>query len=346
VLLRLGSIGAAVAEVRVRLAHLGLLSDTDHSDVFDDECDVAVRTFQQERGLTADGIVGPETFRRLDEARWQLGDRVLQFVPGTMMRGDDVGELQRRLNQLGFDSGRADGRFGPNTDSALREFQRGCGVNPDGICGPDTFRAFERLVRAVSGGNSAILREHVTLSDLRSGIANKVIVIDPGTEPAGALCHSVAVRVEGRLAALGTQVLLTHGAIGSSLISENDRADFANRVQADLVIAIHVDSAASDRPNGLATFYFGDPNGGIHSAGGRALATRIQTELVAHTDLLDCRSHPRTWNLLRMTRMPAVRIDLGYASNPGDAALHADAAFIESASDGIARALSEFCAPD
>ena len=338
-LLRLGSTGAAVAEVRARLAHLGLLSDTDHSDVFDDDCDVAVRTFQQERGLTSDGIVGPDTFRRLDEARWQLGDRVLQFVPGTMMRGDDVAELQRRLNQLGFDSGRADGMFGPNTDTAVREFQRGCGVNPDGICGPDTFRAFERLVRAVSGGNSATLREHVTLSDLRSGIADKVIVIDPGTEPSGALCHAVAVRVEGRLAALGTQVLLTHGTVASALTSEHDRADFANRVQADLVIA------TSGRPNGLATFYFGDPHGGVHSTGGRALAERIQDELIAQTALLDCRSHPRTWDLLRMTRMPAVRIDLGYATNAGDAALHADPAFIDAAAEGIARSLSSFCSP-
>ena len=344
-LLRLGSSGAAVAEVRARLAHLGLLSNTDHSDVFDDDCDVAVRPFQQERGLTADGIVGPDTFRRLDEARWQLGDRVLQFVPGTLMRGDDVAELQRRLNQLGFDSGRADGMFGRNTDSALREFQRGCGVNPDGICGPDTFRAFERLVRAVSGGNSATLREHVSLSDLRSGIADKVIVIDPGAEPSGALCHAVAVRVEGRLAALGTQVLLTHGTVASALKNEHDRADFANRVQADLVIAIHVDSAPSDRPNGLATFYFGDPDGGVHSTGGRALAERLQDELTAQTTLLDCRSHPRTWDLLRMTRMPAVRIDLGYATNPGDAAQHADASFIDAASEGIARALTAFCSP-
>lgn len=344
-LLRLGSTGAAVAEVRARLAHLGLLHDSDYCDAFDDECDVAVRTFQQERGLTADGIVGPDTFRRLDEARWQLGDRVLQFVPGTLIRGDDVAELQRRLNQLGFDSGRADGMFGPHTDSALREFQSSCGVNPDGICGPDTFRAFERLVRAVSGGSSATLREHVTLSDLRSGIAHKVIVIDPGTEPGGALCHAVAVRVEGRLAALGTQVLLTHGSASSSLRSEHDRADFANRVQADLVIAIHVDSATSDRPNGLATFYFGDPHGGVHSTGGRALAERIQDELTAQTTLLDCRSHPRTWDLLRMTRMPAVRIDLGYSTNPGDAALHASAAFIEAAAECITKALTAFCAP-
>jgi N-acetylmuramoyl-L-alanine amidase len=83
----------------------------------------------------------------------------------------------------------------------------------------------------------------------------------------------------------------------------------------------------------------------MHSTGGRALAERIQDELLVQTTLLDCRSHPRTWDLLRMTRMPAVRIDLGYASNPSDRAQHADAAFVDAAAEGIARALSAFCAP-
>ncbi len=102
---RRGDTGAAVAEVRARLAHLGYI-DESPSDVFDDELDHAVRTFQQERGLTVDGIVGPDTFRRLDEARWKLGDRVLRFVPGHLVRGDDVADLQRRLNTMGFNSDR------------------------------------------------------------------------------------------------------------------------------------------------------------------------------------------------------------------------------------------------
>ncbi len=53
-----------------------------------------------------------------------------------MLRGDDVGDLQRRLNALGFHAGREDAIFGPETASALREFQRNAGLNPDGIAGP------------------------------------------------------------------------------------------------------------------------------------------------------------------------------------------------------------------
>ena len=46
----------------------------------------------------------------------------------------------------------------------------------------------------------------------------------------------------------------------------------------------------------------------------------MQREVVARTDLLDCRTHGKTWDLLRRTRMPAVRLELGYLSHPGDAA--------------------------
>ena len=132
--LRRGDHGPAVAEIRSRLAYLALCGDVAAGDPFDfdDELDRAVRSFQQERGITVDGIVGPHTFRRLEEARWQLGDRVLSYVPGHLMAGDDVTELQRRLNTLGFAAGRTDGLFGVQTDAALREFQKGVGVTADG----------------------------------------------------------------------------------------------------------------------------------------------------------------------------------------------------------------------
>jgi N-acetylmuramoyl-L-alanine amidase len=348
--LRRGDEGAAVAEVRARLAQLALCNDIIESDpaLFDDELDRAVRTFQQERGITVDGIVGPHTFRRLEEARWQLGDRVLSYVPGHLMAGDDVTELQRRLNQLGFAAGRADGLFGVQTDAALREFQKGVGVGADGTCGPETFRAFDRLVRTISGGNAATLRDHVTVTELQTGVADKVIVLDPGDTVDPDLCHAIAVRVEGRLAALGTQVLLTRPAQRDPASPHGDdlsRAQFANDIGADLVLSLHVDRVASSRPNGLVTFYFGDPRGGAHSASGRLLAERVQAELNARTDLLDCQTHPRTWDLLRMTRMPAVRVELGYLSNEGDARRLKSAAFQDVVAEGLAAAVTGFCAP-
>ncbi|MFM9135392.1 MAG: peptidoglycan-binding protein, partial [bacterium] len=103
-LLRRGDTGPAVADVRERLVRLGLLApvpDTGTDAEFDDDVAQAVRAFQQSRGIPVDGVVGPQTFRHLEEARWSLGDRVLAYTPGHLIAGDDVLDLQRRLTRMG-----------------------------------------------------------------------------------------------------------------------------------------------------------------------------------------------------------------------------------------------------
>ena len=62
--LRRGSRGAAVADLQRRLAALGL--DTGAADgLFGARTDTAVRSFQRRRGLSADGIVGAQTWGQL-----------------------------------------------------------------------------------------------------------------------------------------------------------------------------------------------------------------------------------------------------------------------------------------
>jgi N-acetylmuramoyl-L-alanine amidase len=114
-----------------------------------------------------------------------------------------------------------------------------------------------------------------------------------------------------------------------------DRADFANRTEAHLCVSLQVD--ASDHPDaaGVATYFFGlEPHGAWSSAGER-FASLVQREIVARTDLIDLRSHAKTWDLLRHTRMPAVRIDLGYLTNPGDAARLSEAAFRDVVAEAV-----------
>ena len=43
------------------------------------------------------------------------------------------------------------------------------------------------------------LREHVTLSELQTGVADKVVVLDPGDTVDADLCHAIAVRVDTRI---------------------------------------------------------------------------------------------------------------------------------------------------
>lgn len=344
--MRLGDRGDAVAEVIHRLVRIGLLDEQFQAmDVaeFTDAVDAAVRTFQQDRGLTIDGIVGPQTFRRLDEARWRLGDRVLIFTPGHLMAGDDVLDLQRRLTRMGFDCGRPDGLFGPLTDSAMREFQRNVGVEQDGTCGPATFRALRSLVRTVGGGDSEQLREQLVEAAAPALVADSIIVLDPGIGPENhpedlAIVDDIAVRVEGRLVALGAQVLLTRA--GSNAPDDERRAAFANDTGADVVLSLHTTRCTSPLANGVAAYYFGDPRGG--SKAGRALAELILDEVGARTDLLDIRSHARTWDLLRRTRMPAVRLELGYLSHSGDAERLANPAFRDALAEAITVGLTTY----
>jgi N-acetylmuramoyl-L-alanine amidase len=188
---RLGDTGPAVAEIQALLSGLGLLTGTP-SPVFDEVTDQALREFQQRRGLSVDGIVGPETYAALAAARWRLGDRLLSLATRPYV-GDDVAALQERLLELGFDAGRADGVFGSGTERALRGLQREYGLVPDGTCGPATLRALRQLGRHVTGGRPQVLRESETLHRSGAALPGKVVVLDPGHggSTAGATGHGL-----------------------------------------------------------------------------------------------------------------------------------------------------------
>lgn len=342
--------------MRARLRRLGYLSAQGDPGDFDLATDSAVRAFQQDRGINIDGIVGPTTFRHLEEARWRLGDRVLWFSAAHPHVGDDVADLQRRLADLGFGLGRIDGIFGPTTDAAVREFQRNVGMTADGTCGYSTVVALQRLSRAVRGGHPERLWDEHAHAANRTGIADKVIVLDPGhggpatgAEARGlteaVLADDLARRIEGRLAAIGTQVMLTRppSQFVTSELSEEARATFANAVAADLVISLHVDASPSPRPHGIAAYYYGSPRS--FSVLGEHFADVAVRELCRRTDMLDCGIHAKTWDLLRLTRGPAVRIETGYLTHAGDAARLRQPRFRDRLAEAIAAAAVAFYAP-
>jgi len=94
-------------------------------------------------------------------------------------------------------------------------------------------------------------------------------------------------------------------------------------------VSLHVDGDDNPDCHGIATYYYGTlptpTHRGRRSIIGERLADLVQREVVARTDFLDCRTHAKSWELLRGTRMPAVRIEVGYLTNPGDAARLASA---------------------
>jgi N-acetylmuramoyl-L-alanine amidase len=52
---------------------------------------------------------------------------------------------------------------------------------------------------------------------------------------------------------------------------------------------------------------------------GERFASLVQREICARTNLLNCRTHAKTWDVLRLTKAPSVRVDCGYLSNAQDA---------------------------
>jgi peptidoglycan hydrolase-like protein with peptidoglycan-binding domain len=101
-------------------------------------------TFDAARSRTADrrslaGYAGRGRSVTSAQRREQIGSSTGTLRRG--MRNESVRSLQERLTASGFDAGPADGRFGPRTERALRDFQRSQGLRADGIAGRRTFGA-------------------------------------------------------------------------------------------------------------------------------------------------------------------------------------------------------------
>jgi N-acetylmuramoyl-L-alanine amidase len=324
-----------VIEIRAILVALDLLDrppSAGDAEVFDEATDRAVRAFQQSRGLTVDGMVGDETWRTLDAARWRLGARTLYQAVSEPLVGEDVRALQERLLEMGYDVGRADGIYGAATAHAVAQFQREVGLSPDGACGPQTLGALRRLGRKVVGGRPQWLREAERFRQSGPNLVGKTIVVDPGhggldqgiVVPSGPLRWSeaelafdLATRLEGRLGAAGMRVHLTRGPAPATSLPDRERAKLANTLGADLLISLHIDGHANPEADGVATYHYGTANGATSTVGER-LAGLVQREIVVRTGLRNCHTHAKSWDLLRLTRMPAVRVDVGYLTSPAD----------------------------
>ena len=102
--------------------------------IFGPQTEGAVKAFQQSKGLTADGIVGPNTWPKLVV-------QVKKRSTGDAVRG--VQEVMKFHDQSdGEGPGvHVDGIFGPRTDSFVRGFQTAVGTASDGIVGLITWRA-------------------------------------------------------------------------------------------------------------------------------------------------------------------------------------------------------------
>ena len=338
-----GDRGKEVLDVQTRLRGQGFELGREGVDgFFGPSTEVAVLSFQQERGLLADGRVGANTWRELVEAGYALGDRLL-YLREPPFRGDDVLQLQVKLNLLGFNAGAERGVLDEEVERAVLDFQQNAGVPLDGIVGESTLNKLEAVRKAESGREGKKIPERDRGWVAARTLTGQVVTIDPGhgggdtgCRAAGGLAEKdvdlvLGLRLAELLRAEGCRVSLTRQA--------DERVPLYTRCETtagggahDFFISLHCNSDASPQARGAATYYFQRSH--YYSEHGRRLAGYVGARL-------DAAGAPwlgrfgRNYGVLRETRAIALLVEPLFLTSPTDEALARHPGHV----DGLARAL-------
>jgi N-acetylmuramoyl-L-alanine amidase len=305
-LYRTGAEGTAVRDIQGRLAALGHATEPDPSGKFGEGTFRAVVEFQKAKGLNPDGIVGPDTWRSLYEAGYRFGDRLL-FLRRPMMRGEDVAEAQSRLSALGFDAGKIDGIFGPDTERAVLEFQHNRVLAEDGKIGPAVVTEIQLVTRGEMKKGREAIREREWLYRLPPTVAGARVYLDPGcrseleTRTAWEAASSAALHLQE----LGGLPIMSRSV--ETRLPERVRARRANRLGADLIVAFQVDTDSRN-----SVFYFASEHS--QSEVGEKLASSVAHRIGGQVE-------GRASALLKETRAPAVVVSVAELSAATGAAV-------------------------
>ncbi|MBM7633021.1 SH3 domain-containing protein [Geomicrobium sediminis] len=167
--------------------------------------------------------------------------------------------------------------------------------------------------------------DHLNLHSGNTGLlAGRLIVVDAGhgAHDSGAqgnglvektvnleVSRELAQRLEGS----GAEVIMTR--TNDTFLSLSERANIANRANADLFISVHA-NAFNSSARGAETFYHTSAN-----PDSVRLANVMQDRLVSDTGMSYRRVAPANFAVLRQTTMPATLVELGFLTNSGDAAI-------------------------
>ena len=151
--LRKGATGSAVKNLQTKLKKLGFYNASIDGD-YGDTTVAAVKAFQKKYNLTADGVAGSETLKKLDSA-YKNADSNTSTDDDSLRKGATgtaVKTLQTNLKKLGFYTAYVDGSFGATTESAVKAFQKKYGLTSDGVAGSATLKKIESVVASASSG--------------------------------------------------------------------------------------------------------------------------------------------------------------------------------------------------
>jgi N-acetylmuramoyl-L-alanine amidase len=239
-----------------------------------------------------------------------------------MLRGDDVAELQRRLNSLGFDAGKVDGIFGPLALHAIRDFQQNRGMAEDGIAGPRTLAELDLVARATQKTGREAIREREWLRGLPHSVVGARVFLDPACrdQDESDRTWQAASETAHELQQEGAIPILSRSS--DMNLNERIRARRANRLGAALIVSFQLPYAETP-----AVFFFASAMS--RSEAGALLAAAIAERVGLP---FEGRAHP----MLKETRAPAVVVatpDMG--EHLGRNVAHALRYFFSSAHDEV-----------
>ena len=134
--LKKGSNDPAVRDLQEAMKALG--HDPGPIDgVFGEATEAAVKAFQQEKGITVDGIVGKVTWINIDEAD--------QSEPILRIGSTGLPVRRAQMSLVGLEVGGVDGRYGTKTEAAVKKLQQLSNITVDGVVGPQTWLIIEPI---------------------------------------------------------------------------------------------------------------------------------------------------------------------------------------------------------
>ena len=145
-------INPVVNEIQVILSSLGY--DTGNTDGrIGQKTRQAIREFQESIGIRSTGYINKNTLNQIEDIR-RTSKKDLE-IPEPIEYTVEVRsgfskpttkEIQISLKNAGFDPGAVDGKMGPRTKQAVKEFQRAKELKPDGVVGPKTWEELEKYL--------------------------------------------------------------------------------------------------------------------------------------------------------------------------------------------------------
>ena len=206
-----------------------------------------------------------------------------------------------------------------------------------------------KKIGSASRGNYDVLNKIVYLDAGHGGY-------DPGASYFGisekSLTLAIQSRVKAKLEAEGYQVVTTR--TSDTYVDLADRSRAANASESDIFVSIHINASGSSAAQGIETYYY-QPyaeypsriNATYHANPTRlsmsdTLANAIQSSLINATGAQNQGVKRQTFAVLRETTAPAVLLELGFLSNPQEAARLNTSAYQETLANAIVAGIKRY----